>query len=103
MAARPAIRADLHQVLALLVCEPSLEQVLAAAERLDLRDLSEHEIAYLEGVSVRTVRDWRMRGGGPNYRTPGGIKYPVRWYLDWREEGRQATTAQRERRGRRAG
>jgi hypothetical protein len=35
----------LQAVLALLVATPSLAEVLAVAERLDLRDLSEHEIS----------------------------------------------------------
>jgi hypothetical protein len=67
----------LQAVLALLVVTPLLAEVLAVAERLDLRDLSEYEISWLEGVSVRTVRDWRLRGAGPNYRDGGGIRYPL--------------------------
>jgi hypothetical protein len=50
------VRPGLQKVLALLVVTPSLAEVLAEAERLDLRDLSEYEISWLEGVSVRTVR-----------------------------------------------
>ena len=75
-------------MLALLVVTPSLAEVLAEAERLDLRDLSEYEISWLEGVSVRTVRDWRLRGTGPNDRHGGGVRYPIRWYLEWREANR---------------
>jgi hypothetical protein len=89
------VRPGLQKVLALLVVTPSLAEVLAEAERLDLRDLSEHEISWLEGVSVRTVRDWRLRGTGPNYRHGGGVRYPIRWYLEWREANRQGAAAQR--------
>lgn len=92
------VRPGLQKVLALMVVTPSLAEVLAAAERLDLRDLSEYEISWLEGVSVRTVRDWRLRGTGPNYRHGGGVRYPIRWYLEWREANRQGATAQRSRR-----
>lgn len=97
------VRPGLQAVLALLVVTPSLAEVLAVAERLDLRDLSEYEISWLEGVSVRTVRDWRLRGAGPNYRHGGGIRYPIRWYLEWREANRQGATAQRPSRGQKSG
>ena len=65
------------------------------AEQLDLRDLSEHEVAWLEGVSVTTVRQWRHQGQGrgPDYRNQGGVRYPIRWYLEWRDQGRQSGTA----------
>jgi hypothetical protein len=39
---------------------PSLAEALAAAQRLDLRDLSEYEISWLKGLSVRTARDRRL-------------------------------------------
>ena len=99
------VRPGLQQILALLVVNPSLEEIMAAAERLDLRDLSEHEIAWLEDVSLSTVRKWRHRGEGigPDYRLSGGrCLYPIRWYLEWRDGGRQSGTAAGVRRGRRA-
>jgi hypothetical protein len=98
------VRPGLQAVLALLVVTPSLAEVLAVAEWLSLRDLSEYEISWLEGVSVRTVRDWRLRGAGPNYRHGGGVRYPIRWYyLEWREANRQGATAQRLSRGQKSG
>jgi hypothetical protein len=69
--------------------------MLAVAERLDLRDLSEYEIFAAQGSAGANVRDWRLRGAGPNYRHGGGIRYPIRWYLEWRETNRQGATAQR--------
>jgi len=96
------VRPGLQSVLALLVVKPTLAEVLAVAERLDLRDLSEYEISWLEGVSVRTVRDWRLRGAGPNYRHGGGIRYPIRWYLEWREANRQGAAEQNPGRRRRS-
>lgn len=33
-----------------------------------LRPWTEHDVAVHCGVSVHTVRKWRMTGGGPEYR-----------------------------------
>jgi hypothetical protein len=42
---------------------------------------------------------WRTDGTGPAYRNEAGIRYPLKWYWEWREKGRQRLTAQRVRRG----
>ncbi len=57
---------------------------------LDRRDLTERELAEIEGVSVRTLQDWRRQGVGPRYRKLGTakralVRYPVAWYREWRE------------------
>jgi hypothetical protein len=62
-------------------------------------DLTERELATLEGVSVRTVQHWRQRGEGPKYRKLGAakralVRYPVAWYREWRERGATNGTAQ---------
>jgi len=68
---------------------------------IDLRDLNEAEVAYIERVTPKTVREWRAQGTGPAYRNEAGIRYPVRELWIWRQKGRQTITAQRVRRGRR--
>jgi hypothetical protein len=80
------LRPSLPRFAALLLV-PSLSDALVIAEQLDVRDLNEWEVAHLEGVSVRTVRNWRLRGGGPPFRNQGGVRYPVRQWLEWRETG----------------
>jgi len=80
------LRRDLQRFACLLLV-PSLGAALEIAEHLDVRDLNEWEVAHLEGVSVRTVRNWRLRGGGPPFRNQGGVRYPVRQWLEWREMG----------------
>ena len=80
------LRPGLPRFAALLLVS-SLSDALAIAEEIDVRDLNEWEVAHLEGVSVRTVRNWRLRGGGPPFRNQGGVRYPVRQWLEWRETG----------------
>jgi hypothetical protein len=87
------VREGLREIAAALAVEPTLAEVLPVAERLDLRDLNEQEVAWLEDVHQKTVRSWRQKGGGPDFRDAGGIRYPIRWYLDWREKGRLNRTA----------
>ena len=97
-------RRDLPQI-ALLLSLPKWDEVIKAASRLgiDLRDLGEAEIAWLENVKVKSVQNWRSRALGPSYRNQAGIlSYPVRWYYEWREKSRQSSTAQGARRGRKA-
>ena len=79
------LRPDLHQFAAVLLVPVS--EALGLAGKLDVRDLNEWELAHLEAVSVRTVRNWRLRGGGPPFRNQGGVRYPVRQWLEWREQG----------------
>ena len=67
---------------------------------LEAVDLTEQEIAVLEGVSVRTVQSWRQTGTGPRYRKLGKgrmapVRYPVEWYQQWRERTAITCTAQR--------
>jgi hypothetical protein len=71
------------------------------ADAVDFRDLKEIELAYVEGVSLKTVQRWRTQGTGPEYRCEAGISYPLRWLWEWRERGRQRMTAQKKTRGRR--
>ena len=96
-------RRDLARIMALLSL-PSWDAVIRAATSLqvDLRDLHEVEMSWLENVKVKTVQGWRVSGIGPPYRNQAGmIAYPVRWYYEWREKSRQSSTAQGARRGRR--
>jgi hypothetical protein len=56
---------------------------------IEERDLTEQELADLERVKVRTVREWRARGTGPVYRKLGpgrgaAVRYPVAEYRAWR-------------------
>ena len=76
-------------------------QSLAGQFKVDLRDLNETEVAYLERVSIKTVRDWRTNGTGPAYRNEAGIRYPILWLWEWRQKGRQTMTSQKATRGRR--
>ena len=89
----PGVRQGLRLLAATLAMEPTLDAAVALAERLDLRDLNEREVAWLEQVHVKTVRLWRSQGGGPDFRDAGGISYPLRWYLDWRNKGRLSRSA----------
>jgi len=96
------VRQDVHRIGAVLAF-PSWDEVVRWATNLslDLRDLTERELAYLERVSVKLVQRWRTEGTGPAYRNEAGIRYSIRDYWDWRKKGRQTMTAQGCRRGRR--
>ena len=97
-------RRDLPQI-AVLLSLPKWDEVVKTAARLgiDLRDLGEVELAWLENVKVKSVQNWRTRALGPSYRNQAGIlSYPLRWYYEWREKSRQSSTAQGTRRGRRS-
>lgn len=85
----------------MLALAPTSDEMLRLASGLDLRDLNDAEIAYLERVNVKTVQKWRSDGTGPPYRNEAGIRYPLRWYWEWRENSRQWLTAQGIRRGNR--
>lgn len=87
------VREGLREVTAALALQPTLAEVLEVADRLDLRDLNEREIAWLENVTDKTVRSWRSKGGGPDFRDEAGIRYPLVWYLEWRDKGRRNRTA----------
>jgi hypothetical protein len=97
-------RRDLPQI-AVLLSLPKWDDIVKAAARLgiDLRDLGETELAWLENVKVKSVQNWRSRALGPPYRNQAGIlSYPLRWYYEWREKSRQSSTSQGTRRGRKA-
>lgn len=98
----PGVRPDLHRLIAFLTL-PTWSEVLrwAAPLEVDLRDLVEAEVAYAERVTVKTAQRWRSDGDGPPYRNEVGIRYPVAWFWEWRNKGRQTMTAQRVTRGRR--
>lgn len=95
-------REDIRHLAAVLSLDPTPQELLRIAPRLDLRDLVEAEIAYLEQVTVKTVQAWRQNGTGPDYRNEAGIRYPVSWYIQWRRKGYQILTSQKKTRGRRS-
>ncbi len=95
------VRLDIGRVAAVLALAPSLAELVRYADALDFRDLNEMEVAYIEGVSLKTVQRWRTQGTGPEYRCEAGISYPIRWLWEWRERGRQRLTSQKKTRGRR--
>jgi hypothetical protein len=96
------VRRDVHRIIALLTL-PTWSEVLrwAALLEIDMRDLVEAEVAYIERVTVKTAQRWRIDGDGPPYRNEVGVRYPVEWYWNWRCRGRQTMTSQEVTRGRR--
>lgn len=92
----PGVRLEILGLSAVLPC-PSWDEVIRWATNLqvDLRDINERELAFLERVSVKLVQKWRTDGTGPAYRKTGGIRYGVRDYWEWRRRGRQTITGQR--------
>ena len=93
------VRPDICRITAALVLAPSFAELMRFADRIDFRDLQQAELAYIEGVSLKTVQRWRTQGTGPEYRCEAGITYPIRWVWEWRERGRQKMTAQKKTRG----
>lgn len=96
-------RKDLPKIAALLTLQ-SWEDVVRTAATLgvDLRPLNEREVAWLLDIKLRTVRAWRGKGVGPDYHNQAGaLAYPLRWLFEWQERGRQTSTSQGTRRGRR--
>lgn len=98
----PGARPDLYRVVAVLAF-PTWDEIVrwATALAVDLRDLTERELAYLERVSIKLVQKWRTEGTGPVYRNEAGIRYALKDYWDWRRKGRQTMTSQGWRRGNR--
>jgi hypothetical protein len=94
-------RQDIAAVSACLTMD-SWPGVVTAAQQgdVDLRDLVEAEVAYLERVSHRTVQAWRERGDGPKYRNKGSIRYPPRELWEWRRKAVQSSVDQGRTRGR---
>ena len=95
----PGVRSDIGRIAAALAFAPSLPELLRYSDLVDFRDLNENELAYLERLSLKTVRRWRTQGTGPEYRCEAGISYPIRWLWEWRERGRQRFTGQKKTRG----
>lgn len=42
-----------------------------------------HVAALIVGVQPSTLKAWRSRGGGPRYRTRGGVWYPLTDLAAW--------------------
>jgi hypothetical protein len=95
----PDVRPDIGRIIAAIALAPTLAELMAVSKVVDLRDLNETELAYIEGLSLKTVRRWRTQGTGPAYRCEAGISYPIRWVWEWREAGRQRLTSQKKTRG----
>lgn len=96
-----ACRPCLPMIQAALLVDFSDDQFLALSRQgIDLRDLSETEIAWLEDVKVKTVQTWRRDGSGPPYRKQGDgerapVVYPILSLRDWRRAHRATNTTQR--------
>jgi len=61
--------------------------------------LFEAETAYLLGQSKRTLADWRMTGGGPDYLRLGrqrGVRYRRRDLIAWMETRKRRSTSDSE-------
>lgn len=76
---------------------PSSEVLRRAG--IDAPDMTERELAMLEGVSVRTFQQWRQLGTGPRYRKLGPgkkspVRYPVEAYQEWRSATVSGSTAE---------
>jgi len=93
------VRPGIGRITAAIALAPSFAELMRFADTIDFRDLNETELAYIEGVSLKTVQRWRTQGTGPEYRCEAGISYPIRWLWEWRERGRQRMTAQKKTRG----
>jgi hypothetical protein len=87
------VRLGLRRLQALLLADITLDEACRLSETWDLRDLNEFEVAYLEQRSVKTIRKWRQDGRGPEFRAEGGVSYPLRAYLRWRERGLVRSTS----------
>ncbi len=96
-----ACRSCLPIVQAALLLDFSDEQILDLGRKgVDLRDLSEAEVSWLEDLKVKTVQSWRRDGSGPPYRKQGSgerapVVYPILSLRDWRRAHRATNTTQR--------
>jgi hypothetical protein len=94
-------RPSLYAIQAALLLDLSNEQFLDLGHRgLDLRDLSEIELSWLEDIKVKTAQNWRRDGSGPPYRKQGSgsrapVVYPILGLRDWRRAHRATNTTQR--------
>lgn len=103
----PACRPCLPVIQAALLLDLPDDQFLELSRQgIDLRDLSETELGWLEDVKVKTVQTWRRAGSGPPYRKQGPserapVVYPILNLRDWRRAHRATNTTRRiARRGR---
>jgi predicted DNA-binding transcriptional regulator AlpA len=64
------------------------------ADRLD-RLINEKEAAQFLGYSVRTLQNWRVRGGGPDFIkvSSRSIRYRRRDLIAWSESHRRSHTS----------
>lgn len=63
------LREGLHELMRRLAEGRPRRECLEALT--DPRDLTSRELAHLEQVSVRTLKDWAERGDGPPFRKAG--------------------------------
>jgi len=100
---KASIRNGLREFALRMALGKPMRETLAALA--DLRDFTPAEIAYLEGVSPRTLEDWRESGEGPRFRKTrrergAPVRYPISEYLRWRTETVFSHTAPRKPGGR---
>jgi hypothetical protein len=56
--------------------------------------LKEHEVADRLCLSVRTLRKWRLTGGGPEYAKFGrAVRYPAQSLEEFAEDALRRSTA----------
>jgi predicted DNA-binding transcriptional regulator AlpA len=56
--------------------------------------LNETQAAELLGLSVRTLQNWRLRGGGPPYQKLGrAVRYSLIKLRQWIAEGSRSNTS----------
>lgn len=61
------------------------DSLLSATTSLEIPKLyNEHQVAELLGVSVKTIRRWRLLDQGPPYKKINhAVRYPVDQVLAW--------------------
>ena len=59
------------------------------------RTLTEHEVAKLIGVNVKTLRNWRVRGLGPKYLKYHNklVRYRLAEIISWQESNLRRSTS----------
>ncbi|WP_093154564.1 helix-turn-helix transcriptional regulator [Thalassobaculum litoreum] len=72
--------------------DKTLEQ--ASPEYLD-QLIDEREAARFIGYSVRTLQNWRLRGGGPQYSkiSKRSVRYRRRHLLAWADNALRSNTS----------
>ena len=66
------------------------------ADHLD-RLIKEREAANFLGYSVRTLQNWRVRGGGPKFVKPSrrSVRYRRRDLIEWADDRLQSQTSEK--------